>query len=86
MTRLASGRVRQEFSETINRVAYGRERIVLHRRGRNLAALIPVEDLALLEALEDRLDVEDAERILAQAKARRAKPIPWEKAKKKLGL
>jgi len=86
MTRLASGRVRQEFSETINRVAYGRERIVLHRRGKNLAALIPVEDLALLEALEDRLDVEDAERILAQAKAKRERPIAWEKAKKKLGL
>lgn len=86
MTRLASGRVRQEFSETLNRVAYGRERIVLHRRGKSLAALIPVEDLALLEALEDRVDVEDAERILAQAKAKRERPIPWKKARKKLGL
>jgi prevent-host-death family protein len=86
MTRLASGKVRQEFSETINRVAYGRERIVLHRRGKNLAALIPVEDLALLETLEDRLDVEEAERILAEAKVKREKPVAWEKAKKKLGL
>ncbi|MBZ5516574.1 MAG: type II toxin-antitoxin system Phd/YefM family antitoxin [Acidobacteriia bacterium] len=86
MTRLASGKVRQEFSETINRVAYGRERIILHRRGKSLAALIPVEDLALLEALEDRLDVEEAERILAEAKVKRAKPIPWERAKKRLGL
>ncbi len=86
MTRLASGKVRQEFSETINRVAYGRERIILHRRGKSLAALIPVEDLALLEALEDRLDVEDSERVLAHAKAKREKPIGWEKAKKKLGL
>ena len=86
MTRLASGKVRQEFSETINRVAYGRERIVLHRRGKSLAALIPVEDLALLEALEDRLDVEDSERILAEAKIKHEKPIAWEKAKKKLGL
>ena len=86
MTRMASGKVRQDFSETVNRVAYGRERIVLHRRGRDLAALIPVEDLALLEALEDRLDVEEAERILAEAKAGREKPIPWEKAKKKLRL
>jgi prevent-host-death family protein len=86
MTRLASGKVRQEFSETLNRVAYGRERIVLHRRGKNLAALIPVEDLALLETLEDRLDVEEAERILAEAKVKREKPVAWEKAKKKLGL
>ena len=86
MTRLPSGRVRQDFSETVNRVAYGRERIVLHRRGKDLVALIPVEDLALLEAVEDRLDVEEADRILAEVKAKREKPIPWEKAKKKLGL
>lgn len=86
MTRLASGKVRQEFSETLNRVAYGRERIVLRRRGRDLAAVIPMEDLILLEELEDRLDVEEAERFLAEAKAKREKPIPWKIAKKKLGL
>lgn len=86
MTRLASGRVRQEFSETINRVAYGRERIILHRRGKSLAALIPIEDLRLLEALEDRLDIEEAERILAEARVKREKPIVWERAKKRLGL
>ena len=40
--------------------AYGRERIVLDRRGRSLAALIPLEDLALLEELEDRQDAEEA--------------------------
>ena len=70
----------------MNRVAYGRERIVLHRRGKDLAALVPVEDLVLLEQLEDRLDLEEAEKILAKSKARGEKPIPWEKAKKKLGL
>jgi len=86
MTRLACGKVRQGFSETINRVAYGRERIVLHRRGKDLAALIPMEDLALLEELEDRLDVEQADAILARAKAKGEKPIPWERAKKKLRL
>ncbi len=85
MIRLASGKVREDFAETVNRVAYGGERIVLHRRGKDLAAMIPVEDLALLEELEDRLDVEEAEKILAQAKAKGEKPIPWERAKKKLG-
>jgi prevent-host-death family protein len=86
VTRLASGKVRQDFSDTINRVAYGGERIVLHRRGKDVAAVIPIDDLTLLEELEDRLDLEDAERILAEAKAKREKPIPWEKAKKKLAL
>ena len=83
---LATGKARQDFAETVNRVAYGGERIVLHRRGRSLAALIPVEDLALLEELEDRRDVEEARKALADAKARGEKPIPWARAKKKLGL
>lgn len=86
MTRLATGKVRQEFSEIVNRVAYGRQRIILYRRGKDVAALIPVEDLKLLEALEDRLDVGEADRVLAEAKARHEKHISWKKAKKKLGL
>ncbi|HKS95531.1 MAG TPA: type II toxin-antitoxin system prevent-host-death family antitoxin [Terriglobia bacterium] len=85
MTRIAAAKLRQNFADTVNRVAYGHERMVLQRRGRALAALVPVEDLALLEELEDRLDAEEAEKILARAKARREKPIPWAKAKKMLG-
>ena len=83
---LPAGKARQDFAETVNRVAYGGERIVLHRRGRNLAALIPLDDLALLEELEDRQDAEAARNALANAKARGETPIPWTQAKKKLGL
>ena len=84
--RLPAGKVRQDFAETVNRVAYGGERVVLHRLGRNLAALIPLEDLALLEELEDRQDAEEARQALADAKAKGEKPIPWAQAKKKLDL
>ena len=83
---LPAGKVRQDFAETVNRVAYGGERIVLHRRGRNLVALIPIEDLGLLEELEDRQDAEEARKALAEAKAKGEKPIPWARAKRKLGL
>ena len=84
--RVSAGKVRQDFAETVNRVAYGGERIVLDRRGRSLAALIPLEDLALLEELEDRQDAEEARKALADAQAKGERPIPWTKAKKKLGL
>jgi prevent-host-death family protein len=84
MIRIAAGEVRRDFAETVNRVAYGRERVVIHRRGKDLAALIPVEDLALLEELEDRRDLKDAERAVAEAKAKHERPIPWEKARKPL--
>jgi len=36
----------------VNRVAYSHERVALTRRGRTLAALVSVEDLKTLKALE----------------------------------
>ena len=73
---------RQKLADTINRVAYGKERILLRRRGKDMAALVPVEDLALLEELEDRSDVEAARAALAQSKRR----IPYEQARRELRL
>ena len=81
MSRLTASRARQGFADALNRVAYGKERIVLHRRGKDLAALIPVDDLALLEEIEDRVDVEAARRALKEKGS-----IPWDKIKKDLGL
>jgi prevent-host-death family protein len=84
MTRLNATKVREDFSDTLNRVAYRGERILLERRGRVVAAIVPAEDLQLLEDLEDRLDLEEARAALRQA--RRKRTIPWEKVKAKLGL
>lgn len=36
---------RAQFSELINRVAYGKEHILLTRHGKPLVALVPAEDL-----------------------------------------
>lgn len=76
--------VRRTLADVINRVAYAKERISLQRRGRAVAAIIPVEDLELLEKLEDRIDLEAARKALAQARGR--KLIPWTKIKAELGL
>jgi antitoxin (DNA-binding transcriptional repressor) of toxin-antitoxin stability system len=59
------------------------ERIVVREGGKDVAAIVPMEDLALLEELEDAADVEEARRRLADPNE---KPIPWEKAKADLGL
>ncbi len=40
---------RNQFSKIINRVAYGKERIALTRRGKPLVAVVPIEDVELLE-------------------------------------
>ena len=77
---------RDEFSDTLNRVAYRGERIVLRRRGKDLAAIVPLEDLALIERLEDEIDVREARKALAEMKRKGQKPIPYEKVRRELGL
>lgn len=51
---------KHEFSELINRVAHNKERIILTRRGKDIAALIPLQDLELLLAKQDKSDLEAA--------------------------
>ena len=57
---MRSVKVRQEFSDVLNRVAYGNERCVVTKHGKPMAAIIPIEDLELLEALEDKVDLQEA--------------------------
>jgi prevent-host-death family protein len=75
---------RDSLAEILNRAAYGKERLVLTRHGKKLVAVVPVEDLELLEALEDQKDVREAEAALLAAKDEPR--IPWEEVKAKLGL
>ncbi len=76
--------VRDSLADTLNRVSYSKERIVIRRHGKDLAALVPIEDLMFLEALEDRMDLEEARAALAEVKEKGT--IPWEKVKQDLGI
>lgn len=62
--------------------------IILHQNGEQVAALISIEDLHLLERLieeeEDRIDIADAQKILAETKE--SDWIPFEQVKAELGL
>ena len=75
---------RKQISEIINRAAFGKERMILTRRGKELVAVVPIEDVKLLEALEDRMDLEEARAALSESKKKGT--ISWEKMKKELGL
>ena len=85
MTRMTLSEVRSNLAEAVNKVAYGGERIVLERRGRDMVAMIPMEDLALFEQLleehEDRIDVEAAREALKEPGR-----VSWDKVKADLGL
>jgi prevent-host-death family protein len=45
---------RDELAELVNRVAYGHERIILTRHSKPVACIVPPEDLAKLEELEQQ--------------------------------
>jgi prevent-host-death family protein len=78
--KLTASEARQNFSDILNRAAFGRERVLVHRGKKAVAAIIPIEDYHFLEELEDRIDIEEARKRLNEP------TIPWSKIKKDLGL
>ena len=63
---ISTADARMNFSDVINKVAYGNEPIVLTRRGKSIAAIVSIAELELLQRIEEHLDVEDAEAALAE--------------------
>lgn len=51
MANLTASAARANFADMLGRVAYGKERLTIERRGKPLAALVPIEDLQRLAAL-----------------------------------
>ncbi len=51
MQKVSVRQVRHDWAELLSRVRYGGERLVVTRHGAPRAAIVPLEDLALLEQL-----------------------------------
>ena len=86
MVKFSTAEAGKKLSLIIQRAAVEKERIIITCRGKELAALVPMEDMRFLEELEDRLDLEEARAALAEAQADPEHPIPWERLKAELGL
>ncbi len=67
MRRVSATDAKREFSEMLNRVAFGGERLLLQRHDKDIAALVSIDDLRLLQQLEDRVDAEAAREALAES-------------------
>lgn len=81
MLEIGVAEIRSNLADVINRVAYGGERIILQRRGKQVLAVVSMEDLELLTAMEDKADVK------AALKARKEKGgITLEQYRKKHGI
>jgi len=81
MTVISLTNFRNEFSDILNRVGFGGERICIKKNGKPIAAIVTVEDLEALEALENHLDLEDACKALKETGS-----IRLEDLKKRLGM
>ena len=83
-TEISTVEARDQFAHVVNRAAYGKERVILTARGKAIAAVVPVEDVELLEELEDQLDLEEARAALREAEERGT--VSWESLKAELDL
>ena len=63
-TKVSTADARKNFADIVNRVVYGKEPIVLTRRGQDVAALVSMNELELLQKIEDLMDIEDAQKAL----------------------
>lgn len=73
--------IRNNLADALNRVAYAGERIILERRSKGVAALVSMEDLALLERLEEAQDIKAARKALKEKGG-----IPLKDIKKRLEM
>ncbi len=48
--RVSTSKAREVFADLVNRVAYGGERIVIHRHGKDIAAIIPIDQLEQIDS------------------------------------
>jgi prevent-host-death family protein len=83
MIRMSTSKAREDLAAVLKTVEGG-ERVLLRRHGKAVAAIVPVEDLALLRAIEDRMDRKLAREAMAEYEAEGS--IPLEQLKSELGL
>ena len=83
MKKIGVSDARENLSEVVDRTRYTHERVVLTKRGKEVGAFIPMEDLRLLEMIEDQLDMTLVREALDESKGER---IPYDEIRKKLEL
>ena len=88
MTRLSVSKAREEFPEVVKRAADRKQRTIVSRGGKDVAAVIPIRELRRLDRLTrkemDRIDLEQAHEALEEAKEKGT--ISHEEVKRRLGL
>ena len=83
MASISVSDARHEMRDIVNRVAYGKERIYFTSHNKKMVALVPIEDIEILEALENEQDIHEAKLALKEVEKKGS--IPFAEMKKRLG-
>ena len=89
MVHLPVSEFKNEIAEVVNRVAYAGERVLLQRHGKDVAALVSMKELKVLEEIErmeDEIDLKEALKALREIKSGKDKVAAWNSVKKDFGL
>ena len=81
MTKVAATKLRITISDLLDRVVHHGERVAVERYGKPVAALVSPEDLELLEAIENRMDLEAAQEALREPGRR-----SWDEVRAEIAL
>jgi prevent-host-death family protein len=84
MKNVTTAEARKNLTELLSRAAYGGERFVVTRHGKELVAIVPLEDVTLLDRLRGFLEARDFEAALKEISE--AGTLPWEEVRRELGL
>ena len=68
MTRVSMTKARRDFTSIAERVMYGDERICIQKNNKAAFAFVPAEDVEILEALEDQIDIQATKAALKKGK------------------
>ena len=74
---------KETLSDLVSRVSHHKERIILTRRGKEIAALVSMEDLQFLEETRNKHDLDEA--IDALKEARNKGTITLDALKEEIG-
>lgn len=81
MTSMSTEEAAGRLTDIVERAAVDKERVVLTLQNEELAAVVPIEDLQRLQALEDVTDIQAAHAALAEEGN-----IPLQDVKAQFGL
>ncbi len=84
MKRVTTAEARKNMAELLNRAAYGKDRFVVTRHGKGLVAIVPLEDVTLLDRLRALLSKKDLEAALAAMNE--SGTSSWDEVRKDLDL